>query len=188
MYLKKIITTIVLLLLIAAPILADKDNDNDSDATDEEMYDEIDNYDFLYTGEEYDYGYSFTQLCDVMDEAFSHIGDRYRAGHAGPNAFDCSGFTSYVFAHEGISLKRSSREQYNQGQPVDRRNLKVGDLVFFKSPGSRGSIGHVGIVVDVDSDTGSFDFIHASSNKGVTVSSSNEAYYLHRYVGARRVM
>ncbi len=186
---RKIITMIALLLLIAVPILADKDKDNKSKNDEENMYDEIDNYDFLYNGEDADFdGYSFSMVGNVMDEAFSHIGDRYRSGQAGPYSFDCSGFTSYVFGQSGISLSRSSREQYNQGKSVDKKNLQTGDLVFFKSPGSGRSIGHVGIVVDVNPENGTFSFIHASSKKGITVSSSTEDYYARRYVGARRVM
>lgn len=115
------------------------------------------------------------------------MGARYRSGQAGPNAFDCSGFTSYVFKNMGIDLNRSSRAQFNQGDPVDKEDLQSGDLVFFTSPSSGRSIGHVGIVVDVDPLSGSFNFIHAST-KGVKVSNSNEKYYSNRYVGARRVM
>ncbi len=189
MFTKKIITTIVLLLIVAAPLLADKDKDNNKNKDEEDMYDEIDNYDFLYSGEDTDFDdYSFSLVGNVMDEAFSHIGDRYRSGQAGPYSFDCSGFTSYVFGQLGISLNRSSREQYNQGTSVDKKNLQTGDLVFFKSPGSGRSIGHVGIVVDVNPENGTFSFIHASSKKGITVDSSTEAYYARRYVGARRVM
>lgn len=161
--------------------LADNDKDNDNQETDE-----IDNYDFLYNNEDYDSDFSIATVNELLDEAFSHMGARYRRGQSGPSGFDCSGFTSYVFGNMGIGLNRSSRGQYTQGAPVSKENLQSGDLVFFTSPGSGRSIGHVGIVVDVDPLKGSFSFIHAST-KGVTVSSSKEAYYSHRYVGARRV-
>lgn len=92
-----------------------------------------------------------------------------------------------MFKNMGIDLNRSSRAQFNQGDPVDKDKLQIGDLVFFTSPRSGRSIGHVGIVVDVDPISGSFNFIHAST-KGVKVSNSNERYYSRRYVGARRVM
>ena len=87
----------------------------------------------------------------------------------------------------GVELSRSSRSQYTQGEPVSKNDLQCGDLVFFTSRGSGKSIGHVGIVVDVDAMNGSFNFIHASL-KGVKVSNSSEPYYSRRYVGARRVM
>lgn len=170
-------------LLILSPAFADRDKDK----KDNEKYEEIDNYDFLYNNEDYSDAYNYAPVGDVLDEAFSHIGARYRSGQAGPYAFDCSGFTSYVFKNMGIELNRSSRGQYNQGDPVSKENLQSGDLVFFTSRGSGRSIGHVGIVVDVDPISGSFNFIHAST-KGVKVSNSNEAYYSRRYMGARRVM
>lgn len=161
----------------------------DSDKTDngEEQYEEIDNFDFLYDNEAYGEDFEYSQIDDMLNEAFSHLGARYRRGHSGPNSFDCSGFTSYVFRNMGIELNRSSRSQYTQGEAVDKDELRTGDLVFFTGSNSRGPIGHVGIVVDVDHLDGSFNFIHASI-KGVKVSNSKERYYSRRYVGARRVM
>lgn len=169
-------------LLVLLPAFADQDKDGK-----DEEYEEIGNYDFLYNNDSYSETYDYAPVADVLDEAFSHMGARYRAGQSGPNAFDCSGFTSYVFKNLGVDLNRSSRGQYNQGTPVDKDDLQSGDLVFFTSRGSGRSIGHVGIVVDVDPLSGSFNFIHASM-KGVKVSNSKEAYYSHRYVGARRVI
>ena len=174
----------IALMTFAAGIPASADNDNNGK---EEQYEEIDNFDFLYDNEAYDEDYQFSQIDDVLSEAFSHLGARYRMGHSGPNSFDCSGFTSYVFKNMGIDLNRTSRSQYTQGEAVDKDKLRTGDLVFFTGSNSRGPIGHVGIVVDVDPISGSFNFIHASI-KGVKVSNSNEKYYSRRYVGARRVM
>lgn len=180
----KIFAIAMMLLTAGTPVMADNDKDGDNK---EQQCEEIDNYDFLYNNDNYDEDFEFEPINDVLDEAFSHMGARYRLGHAGPNSFDCSGFTSYVFKNMGIDLNRSSRAQYNQGDPVDKDKLQIGDLVFFTSPRSGRSIGHVGIVVDVDPISGSFNFIHAST-KGVKVSNSNERYYSRRYVGARRVM
>ena len=65
--------------------------------------------------------------------------------------------------------------------------MRRGDLVFFTSPNSGRNVGHVGIVVDIDSVGDDFTFIHASTYRGVTVSRSTEGYYAKRFVGARRV-
>ncbi len=127
------------------------------------------------------------RIDSVLDEAFSHMGKRYRMGRAGPNMFDCSGFTSYVFSKFGIALDRTSRSQYTQGEPVDKEDLKRGDLVFFNGRRSRKGVGHVGIVVERDSVNGGFNFIHASI-KGVRVTNSEQEYYKVRYVGAKRIM
>ncbi len=175
----------VALMLFTAGIPAAADNDNTDN--EQEQYEEIDNFDFLYDNEAYGEDYEFSKIDDMLNEAFSHLGARYRRGHSGPNAFDCSGFTSYVFKNMGIELNRSSRSQYTQGEAVDKDELRTGDLVFFTGSNTRGPIGHVGIVVDVDPISGSFNFIHASI-KGVKVSNSKERYYSRRYVGARRVM
>ena len=126
-------------------------------------------------------------LNDLLSEARSHMGKRYSRGSKGPNAFDCSGFSSYVYRQFGYSLSPSSRDQYNQGEKVDRKNLRKGDLVFFKGRSTKGGVGHVGIVVDAD-EKGNFTFIHAATSKGITVSNCNEPYYAARFVGGKRVI
>lgn len=123
----------------------------------------------------------------VLRVAYSHLGDKYKRGNSGPNYFDCSGFTHFVYKVFGIDLSRSSKAQFRQGNPVERNDLKSGDLVFFSSPRSGKNVGHVGIVVDVDHKKDTFSFIHASYS-GVRVSSSLEPFYVHRYIGARRIM
>ena len=100
-----------------------------------------------------------------------------------------SGFTTYVFKKENIQLTRSSRSQFTEGVEVSScTDLQKGDLVFFGgSRSSSTSIGHVGIVTDVNPSTGTFSFIHASRT-GIRISSSDEPYYAKRYVGARRIL
>ncbi len=123
---------------------------------------------------------------DLLSEANKHIGKPYRHGMKGPSAFDCSGFTSYVYKQFGYSISPSSRVQYTDGVSIDRKNLRKGDLVFFTSRSSGKNVGHVGIVVKADNETGNFEFIHASI-KGVKIDKC-EGYYANRYVGARRVI
>ena len=147
---------------------------------------EIDNYDFLYADDGYDPTGGET-VNHIMDEAFAHLGARYSSGSKGPYAFDCSGFTSYVFGQNAYTIGVSSRDQYAKNTPIKRSELQRGDLVFFTSPSSGRSVGHVGIVVDVDPVTHDFTFIHASTSAGVKVSHSTEAFYARRFVGARRV-
>ncbi len=125
-------------------------------------------------------------ITDLLSEARRHIGKPYRHGMKGPNAFDCSGFTSYVYKQFGYSISPASRIQYTDGEKVDRKNLRKGDLVFFTSRSSGKNVGHVGIVVSADNETGKFKFIHASI-RGVKISDC-EGYYANRYVGARRII
>lgn len=75
-------------------------------------------------------------------EARRHIGKPYSWGAAGPNRFDCSGFTMYVFARLGKRLPHNSRAQYDAVRHVSRSDKRIGDLIFSKR---NGRIGHVGI-------------------------------------------
>lgn len=152
----------------------------------ETYYEEIDNFDFLYT-DDYNPNVSFATVSDILDQATSLIGSRYRSGSKGPHTFDCSGFTSYVYGQSNIVIGCSSRDQYARNIPISREEMQPGDLVFFTSPNSGHNVGHVGIVVDVDPVTLEFTFIHASSKNGVKLSSSTEPNYAKRYVGARRI-
>lgn len=115
---------------------------------------------------------------DIISYAYNFIGTPYVFGSNGPKAFDCSAFTKYVFAHFGVSLPRTSQSQYGSGTVISRDNLIPGDLVFFNT---YTYLGHVGIYI------GGGDFIHASSSKGVTVSSLNDGYYSSRFEGGTRV-
>lgn len=129
---------------------------------------------------------SSQMLDDLLKEAHSHMGKKYVHGSKGPNTFDCSGFSSYVYKQFGYKISPASRAQYTEGVPVGLNELRKGDLVFFTSRSSGGNVGHVGIVISADNATGKFKFIHASL-KGVRIN-ENEGYYKARYVGARRII
>lgn len=125
---------------------------------------------------------------DIVNTAMKYLGKRYLRGHRGPNAFDCSGFTSYVYEKEGIRIGRSSRDQFREGEKVKLADLRKGDLVFFGQNGSRRHINHVGIVADVDSTGNRFRFIHAC-RRGVAIDTYPDVkYYVSRYVSARRIL
>lgn len=129
---------------------------------------------------------SMSMIDDLLKEAHKHVGKKYVHGAKGPNAFDCSGFSSYVYKQFGYKISPASRQQYTEGVSVDREDLRKGDLVFFTSRSSGNQVGHVGIVVSNDKATGKVSFIHASV-KGVRVNEI-EGYYKDRYVGARRII
>ena len=116
----------------------------------------------------------------VVRRALGYLGTRYRYGASGARGFDCSGFTSYIYRQHGISLPHNSAAQYRVGKPVSRSELRPGDLVFFRTRGSR--ISHVGIYI------GNGKFVHASSARGrVRIDTLTSGYYHQRYVGARRI-
>lgn len=120
--------------------------------------------------------------------AAKFLGTRYVLGATGPSAFDCSGFVGYVFNNFGIKLSRTSRSQYNEGVRVKNGDLRPGDLMFFQGRAANGTIGHVALVVDVNSD-GSCTFIHASTKKGISYQKFPDGgYYSKRFVGAKRIL
>jgi cell wall-associated NlpC family hydrolase len=75
----------------------------------------------------------------VVEEAAKHRGAPYRYGATGPNAFDCSGFTRYVYSRFGKTLPHNAQDQRNMTQPVSRSAAVPGDLIFLDGNG------HVGI-------------------------------------------
>ena len=126
-----------------------------------------------------------SKIDSIVEMALSKKGCSYKYGGIGPNSFDCSGLMYHTFAQFGITLLRSSRDQYTMGVPVKKENIRRGDLVFFK----RGKeVGHVGIVIEVDS-KGDYSFVHASTyNTGVRVDISTREGYVNTFVGARRLI
>ena len=112
---------------------------------------------------------------DIIAYAKKYLGYRYVYGTAGPNTFDCSGFTSYVYKHFGYSLNRTSGGQRSNGKKVNKSDLKAGDILCFS--------GHVGLYI------GGNKFIHAANpRKGVIISSLSESYYVKTYITARRII
>lgn len=127
------------------------------------------------------------KVTKLLDSAIAQVSKPYAYGAKGPDKFDCSGFTGYMFKLLGIQLPASSRLQANVGVPVEQTELRPGDLVFFKSRNKElDRIGHVGIVVSTEE---GLKFIHSSSSRGVVIDSlSDSRYYSSRYVTARRVV
>ena len=118
----------------------------------------------------------YTPGSKILETAYTKLGSPYVWGATGPNSFDCSGFTSWVYRQHGISLSRTAQAQSQGGKAVDRADLQPGDLVFFGSSTSR--ITHVGIYV------GNGQMVHSpQTGDVVTVSSLNR-----NYVCARRYL
>lgn len=127
-------------------------------------------------------------ISDLLSEATSHIGTRYRRGGKTPKGFDCSGFTGYVFNKIGYRLGASSREQFaRDGYKVADDDVRPGDLLFFRGR-AKGSVGHVGIAISADHSTGDIIFIHSATSGGIRIDHTSAPYYRSRYLGARRVI
>jgi peptidoglycan DL-endopeptidase CwlO len=78
----------------------------------------------------------------VVQEAARHKGAPYQYGAAGPDRFDCSGFTMYVLGRFGVSLSHNASSQYGQTHHMSHAAKRPGDLIFFYDSSG---IYHVGI-------------------------------------------
>lgn len=119
-----------------------------------------------------------------MDNAIKllkeQLGKPYVWGANGPDSFDCSGLTRYIYKEAlGIDIPRVSYDQAQFGKEVAKENLEVGDLVFFDTMG-KGRVSHVGMYI------GNNEFIHASNKRDGVKLSKLEGYYEKTYMCARR--
>lgn len=113
----------------------------------------------------------------IVATATRFLGVPYVWGGTTPAGFDCSGLVQYVFGLVGLPVGRTATDQWNEGTPVSRANLAVGDLVFFNTTGG---VSHVGIYI------GNGDFIHApSAGDVVQISRLSDSYWVSTYLGAR---
>ena len=136
---------------------------------------------------------SARELADKLVEyAETFLGTKYRYGANGPDRFDCTGYTRYVYGHFGFhNLSRSAKDQAKDGREVDIsdfHNLQKGDILAIGSRRNPKVVGHAAIFVELDSTGRDPRFIHASVH-GVRYSSMlTESYYANRILGARRIL
>lgn len=118
----------------------------------------------------------------IVATTIAQIGKPYVSGAKGPNAFDCSGLTYYVYRQNGYTLAANSASQYSNTSRVSKSDLQPGDLVFFSNSSSGGRVGHVGIYV------GSGQYIHApSAGKTVCYSSLSSSWSQRHYISGGRI-
>jgi len=118
----------------------------------------------------------------LLMEIIRYMNTPYKFGGDSKKGIDCSAFTQIMFKNTmSIDLSRTANEQYNMGKDIEeKKELQFGDLVFFDTKMTV-KPGHVGIYLGDDL------FAHASSSKGVTISSIASSYYVKRFMGGRRV-
>lgn len=118
----------------------------------------------------------------TLDQALDYLGIRYRRGGISPETgFDCSGFVRYVFNESlGLELPHNAKAISQEGERVEKTELKPGDLVFFNT--MRRAFSHVGIYL------GNNLFVHAPRSGGrVRIEDMSDKYWSRRYNGARRI-
>ena len=112
-------------------------------------------------------------------------GRPYVWAEEGPNQFDCSGFTYYMYGSMGIEIPRVAREQAKKGDEIKMHELVYGDLIFFDTEKKRrGKITHVGMYL------GNGWFTHASTTEYEIVYSNlnSSPYYKKRLRICRRYL
>ena len=118
---------------------------------------------------------------DAVDLAAGLIGRPYVWGAEGPDSFDCSGLTQYVYQKTGIALPRRAIGQSKFGDAAGD-GLQRGDLVFFSTDTRRSLVTHVGLYEGDDV------MIDASSRHGrVRRDNLNDPFWAERFMFARRV-
>lgn len=130
---------------------------------------------------------SYTASANVkhlIKEAKKFLGVPYKYGGNSRSGMDCSGLVVNAFQAVGEQMPRISKEQAQKGKEIRLKDVREGDLVFFKTSGS--NINHVGIVEKVRN--GEIFFIHSSTSQGVIISSIEETYWNKRFVKATRVL
>jgi cell wall-associated NlpC family hydrolase len=116
---------------------------------------------------------------EALRAAESRIGAPYRYGGAGPDAFDCSGLVAYAYGQAGVDVPRTAAQQFAIARPVPRRDLRPGDLVFFRLSGRE--VSHVGLYA------GEGRFVHAPQTGGrVRMEDLDDDWFRDRYAGAGR--
>ncbi len=115
----------------------------------------------------------------AVQMALSRRGDTYRLGGSKPPIFDCSGLTMWAYGQAGVTIPRTSREQFTVGKPVAKADLEPGDLLFFGSSASR--IHHVAMYI------GNGMIVHAS-DYGIPVLSAPIEKGGKDFFGAKRIV
>jgi cell wall-associated NlpC family hydrolase len=123
---------------------------------------------------------------DIIDTALSYSGVRYKYGGSTHKGIDCSGLLYVSFMEHNIYLPRVSFYMANEGKRIDLTEVTKGDLLFFTTTKRRKRINHVGLVVAIEGEE--IKFIHATTSRGVIVSSLQEGYWNYAFVKATRIL
>ena len=127
----------------------------------------------------------------AADMALAQVGKKYKARAAGPDAFDCSGLSRYVYKRVSITLAQSASAQSKRGSLITaKEDILPGDLLFFATGSNKGKLNHVGVVYSIED--GNVRFVHASSSAKKVIKSAfkddgNADFYQKRFLFGRRM-
>jgi len=123
---------------------------------------------------------------EVVSTALAYAGVRYKYGGTTRKGMDCSGLLYVTFLEHDIALPRVSYHMANEGEPIPLTAVHKGDLLFFTTSRRGKRINHVGLVVAVEGEE--IKFIHATTSRGVIVSSLREGFWNYAFVKATRIL
>lgn len=121
----------------------------------------------------------------IVNDALDNVGVKYRLGGTNKKGMDCSGLVFSTYENYDIRLPRTSTDMSRHGKIIKLKEALPGDLIFFKTNG-RSVINHVGIITEINGET--ITFVHASTSKGVIVSSTDDEYYSKTFAQINRVI
>jgi len=123
----------------------------------------------------------------VVWTAVTYKGTPYKYAGITKRGMDCSGLIYTSFKEREIELPRSSSMLYTKGYKIPMNKVRRGDLLFFKTTNkTKSKINHVALVTSVDNND--VKFIHATSSRGVIVSSISEKYWKNAFIDAKRII
>ncbi len=116
----------------------------------------------------------------IADSALAQLGRPYLYGGSTPQGFDCSGLVSFAYRAAGISVPRTTTDQYRAAREVKMGSIAPGDLLFFRIDSRE--VSHVGIYA------GNGRFVHApQTGRAVEMRALDDPYYRSRLVGSGRL-
>lgn len=122
----------------------------------------------------------------IIAEALKYKGVIYKFGGTTKRGMDCSGLIYVAYASQNVALPRVSRDMAKRGRKTAINKVNTGDLLFFKTNKRRKGINHVGLVVSHKN--GQIRFVHATTSRGVIVSSLSEKYWKNAFVKATKIL
>ena len=124
---------------------------------------------------------------NILSNAENYLGVPYKLGGMTSSGMDCSGLIVRVFGDNHIKMPRRSIDQAKEGMHIHIKDVRRGDLLFFATINGSSDVSHIGIVHTIEQ-SGEIKFIHASTKRGVIISSLDESYWNKAFLFAKRVI